>query len=279
MAQRQPSRTPEPRNEDDAVTLNEETSGYTPLPMIRDRNTLGWENLQANKLTFNSRVTNNKVNTVFEAWEMISVRPTTEMTNKKLVCGVEVSKMYRQLKDGYTGVRAVPSYTQHELMHMVTAAEQNWDDNRRSSILSRLIPGKKRGSYAQNLSRRLFELPGPLPGKLGALLDCRIVATNKNPYVKREWSVVLLEQMNGVMTEEQVSSAFHDRITTKFSKVDAHEDPIQKWFVVLCGQESRVCTSGTGFAAFDTASNPWLRVDEKMIRDREAACEDEGFET
>lgn len=166
---------------------------------------------------------------------------------------MRIISTYKASKDGYTGVRAIPSYSQIELAHMVTEAENNWTT--RYFGLSRLV---KLETYGQGLAKRIFELPGCLPSKLGALLDCRYVATNRNPHIRREWKIVMLESIPNVMTERgqlPYDPGFRNRSCTK------QRYPVQKWLVVLCGQETRV--SDKAFQAFNTMSNPWLKVDER----------------
>jgi hypothetical protein len=188
------------------------------------------------------------------------VRPTIELMGFKSVFGVKVASTYTVLKDGYAGVRAIPSYTQTELENMVAAAESSWD--------SGLLRFVKRDNYVRDLARRVFELPACLPSKLGALLDCRFVATNKSPYVRREWKIVMLKLVDDVMTDEGPRMKKF-RLWGRHSR--GRNDQVQKWLVVLRGQDTRI--SQEGFAIFNTMSNPWLRVDEKLHYARENMAE------
>ncbi|KAI1347854.1 hypothetical protein F5Y01DRAFT_294113 [Xylaria sp. FL0043] len=157
---------------------------------------------------------------------------------------------YKVLKDGYTGVRAIPSYSQVELAHAVAAAENEW-----SSGLGRLM---KQDTYSQDLAKRIFQLPANLPSKLGALLDCRFVATNKNPHVRREWKIVMLKPIVEVMTDDGRQSS----TSGLWSKgIRRQSNAVQKWLVILRGQGTKV--SEKGFQTFNTMSNPWFEVDER----------------
>ncbi|KAI1340792.1 hypothetical protein F5Y15DRAFT_414513 [Xylariaceae sp. FL0016] len=221
-----------------------------PLP---DKSPLGWNNF---------RVPDAETKTVYEAWEVISVHPTTEVRNKNRVLGLQLTSTSTVLRDGYTGVRALPCYTQEELASMVATTEQVY----RGSKVSRLF---SRTSYAQDLAARLFRLPGCLPNKLGALLDSRLIATNKCQYARREWKVVLLRDIESVLTDE--SAKPKPRGLFFCSSGGKQTAPVQKWVVVLRGRE--VKSSEEGFEAFDTVSNPWLRVDEQMILGRDDLME------
>ncbi|RYC65695.1 hypothetical protein CHU98_g528 [Xylaria longipes] len=202
--------------------------------------------------------------TVFESWEMISVRPTTELTSFKRILGVNFASTFKVLNDRYTGVRAIPSYSQSELAHMVAAAESEWTSKKNGLTLF-----TKQETYSQNLARRIFKLPACLPAKLGALLDCRFVATNKNPYIRRDWKVVIVEPMVGFMTDE----GQHRHNAGLCGR--RQREPIQKWLVIIRGQDTRF--SEKGFATFNTMTNPWLEVDEGLQYDgRNASGHHEG---
>ncbi|GAP91402.1 hypothetical protein SAMD00023353_6300460 [Rosellinia necatrix] len=176
----------------------------------------------------------------YEAWEAIYVQSTMERASTKRVFGVTIATTNNTCKDGYTGVRAIPSFTQHELGETYATEKNAWTANwlQPMSIF-------RRESYDQNLERRIFDLPASLPSKIGALLDCRFTATNNNPCVRREWKAVALKRIHDVITDE--GGAPQDK-------------PIQKWLVVIRGQSTRV--SKKAFPTFSTMSNPWLDIDE-----------------
>ncbi|KAI0465938.1 hypothetical protein F4859DRAFT_499267, partial [Xylaria cf. heliscus] len=222
--------------EDDASTLMDDEPDASPNTQRR------WSNFQ---------VDNHNTSTVFECWEMISVGPTTELTSYKRMFGMNIASTYTVLKDRYTGVRAIPSYSQQELEHMAAADEREWNSKRNS-----LAFWMKRETYTQNLARRIFELPTCLPSKLGALLDCRFVATNKNPCIRRDWKVVMLKPIVGFMTDEE------QQIHNGPSWGRSRSEPIQKWLVIIRGQDTRF--NEKGFATFNTTTNPWLKVDEGL---------------
>ncbi|KAI3328539.1 hypothetical protein F4824DRAFT_483259 [Ustulina deusta] len=230
--------------EDDASTLrNDEQETSLKTPTV-DNKPLCWKDFQVDSCD---------TATVFEGWEIISVRPTIELTALKRIVGVNILSTYRVLKDGYTGVRAIPSYSQVELAHAVATAQREWTS--RKFGLMGLI---KQDTYGQNLARRIFELPACLPSKLGALLDCRFVATNKNPHIRREWKIVLLKPIVEVMADEEQQP--HN--LARWNRGSRRQnDPVQKWLVILRGQDTKV--SERGFRTFNTMSNPWLKVDER----------------
>ncbi|TRX89454.1 hypothetical protein FHL15_009623 [Xylaria flabelliformis] len=153
---------------------------------------------------------------------------------------------------------------QKELSRKVAAAESEWALKKPHRALF-----AKQETYSENLARRIFKLPACLPSKLGALLDCRFVATNKNPCIRRDWKVVMLEEIVGFMTDEgqQVPNG---RLWGR-----RQFQPIQKWLVVIRGQDTRF--SEKGFETFNTMTNPWFKIDEGLQDDgRNATQQHEG---
>ncbi|GAW18309.1 hypothetical protein ANO14919_077840 [Xylariales sp. No.14919] len=236
-----------------------------------DASTIGDAEIEANMNTPTIDKTNlscghflidsNDSSTVLEGWEIISVQPTTELTSSKRIFGVNVVSTYKVMKDGYTGVRAIPSYSQLELAHTVATAEREWASQKSSRLV-------RHNTYSQDLARRIFELPACLPSKLGALLDCRFVATNKNPHVRREWKIIMLKPVLEVLTDEGQPP----RNLGIWNKGGGRQNtPVQKWLVILRGQDTRV--SQRCFQTFSTMSNPWLKVDERLHSDGEHVTE------
>ncbi|TGJ88503.1 hypothetical protein E0Z10_g255 [Xylaria hypoxylon] len=246
-------------HEDDVSTLgNDELEPSLNTPTI-DKQNLCWGNFPAES---------HDTSIVFEGWEIISVRPTTELASFKRMFGVDIVSTYKVMKDGYTGVRAIPSYSQVELVHAVATAEREW-----ASKASSLMHLTKQDTYGQNLARRIFELPACLPSKLGALLDCRFVATNKNPHIRREWKIVMLKPIFEVLTDE--GKPYNLGLWNMAGRKQS--DPVQKWLVILRGRDTRV--SKKCFQAFNTMSNPWLKVDERPQHAKENITEQhEGSE-
>ncbi|KAI1419773.1 hypothetical protein F5Y12DRAFT_776230 [Xylaria sp. FL1777] len=229
--------------EDDSSTLRDVEQEANLSAPTMDKKTHCWRDFQVDSYD---------TATVFEGWEIISVRPTIELTNFKRIFGVNFISTYKVLKDGYTGVRAIPSYSQVELADAVAAAENEWTSQKFGLV--RLM---KQDTYDQNLEKRIFELPACLPSKLGALLDCRFVATNKNPHVRREWKIAMLRPIVDFMTDGQ-QQPNNLGLWNRGSR--GQNNPVQKWLVVLRGQDTRI--SKKGFRTFNTMSNPWLKVDE-----------------
>ncbi|KAI1313223.1 hypothetical protein F5Y03DRAFT_159526 [Xylaria venustula] len=237
--------------EDDASALGDNTTETRVNSITADMKTLFWKEFQVDSCD---------TTTIFESWEIISVRPTVELTSFKRILGIKIISTYKVLKDGYTGVRARPSYTQAELANIVAAAEDEW-----ASQKLKLFRLMKQETYHQNLARRIFELPGCLPSKLGALLDCRFVATNKNPQIRREWKVVMLKPILEVMTDEGLRSG-NPGPWSKGGR--GQSELVQKWLLILRGQETRV--SEKGFRTFHTMSNPWATADAEISSERGA---------
>lgn len=189
---------------------------------------------------------------------MLYVRPTNEPRSRTQILGFNVKTTSVAARDGYTGVRAVPYYTQDELGRMVNEDQEAFDKS--CSKCGFLRTENKPSSYTEDLTTRLFALPGCLANRLGALLDTRHSATNKSPFVRREWKVVLLRPM-----ENPISGGSHkDQAKSPkrhFGRGRSQKnDPVQKWLIVIRGQVTM--TSQDGFLTYDTSSNPWLKADE-----------------
>ena len=147
---------------------------------------------------------------------------------------------------------------------MVTEEQQAYDSVRAKRRLFRI---SNRSSYTDDLTTRLFTLPGCLANRLGALLDTRYSATNKSQFARREWKVVLMKPLENVMSGHVALD--QSRAFGFLSRRRAYEDdPVRRWFVVIQGLVT--ITSKDGFVAYDTASNPWLAVDKQVRRHEES---------
>lgn len=193
---------------------------------------------------------------------MLSVRPSNELRSKTRFLGVDVKSTYVVARDGYTGVRAVPYYTQEELAQLATTAQEAYNSGRSKYWCTKI---KHRRSYAQDLSARLFALPGSLSNRLGALLDTRHSATNKSQYARREWKVVYIKLVENPIAGE--AAATQDPSKHRHQNPEKKNDAaMQKWLLIVRGQVTR--TSEDGFVAFDTSSNPWLKTDERVRQEK-----------
>ncbi|KAJ8121091.1 hypothetical protein ONZ43_g2374 [Nemania bipapillata] len=210
--------------EDDTSTLSSNDHEIDSKIPVMDERTPLWKNLQVN---------GHNASPVLESWEIIYVRPTRELTSQKCIL--------------------VPSYSQADLALEVDNAQRDFAVSQ-----SGIGCFKKQETYGQNLARRIFELPASLPSKLGALLDCRFVATNKNPCVRREWKIVMLTPITGALTDEGPRTNSRG-LWRKGDK--GQNQPVQKWLAIIRGQETRF--NEKGFAAFGTGSNPWIKIDER----------------
>ncbi|RYP22039.1 hypothetical protein DL765_001945 [Monosporascus sp. GIB2] len=243
-----------PPSEDDTSTAADDTSDTSSVLSAPDTNNLGWKIF---------RVPNSATDTVYEAWEMLSVTPTNELRSKTKFLGFDLKANYAVARDGYTGVRAVPYYNQEELAGMVTAAQEAYSTGRSRRGLLQIW---KRRSYMEDLTARLFSLPDSLPNRLGALLDTRYAATNKSPYTRREWKVVFMKRIESAIAADPSHDRSKPAAWYSARKRSQERGPIQKWFIVIRGQVTQ--TSESGFVAFDTATNPWLKADRQIHREK-----------
>ncbi|RYP43580.1 hypothetical protein DL770_011575 [Monosporascus sp. CRB-9-2] len=245
---------PSPPSDDDTSTAAYDTSDTSSVLSVPDTNNLGWKIF---------RVPDSATDTVYEAWEMLSVTPTNELRSKTKFLGLDLKANYAVARDGYTGVRAVPYYKQEELAGMVTAAQEAYSTGRSKR---RFLQIWKRRSYMEDLTARLFSLPGSLPNRLGALLDTRYAATNKSQYARREWKVVFMKRIESAIAADSSHNCSKPRAWYSGRKQTQERGPIQKWLLVIRGQVTQ--TSESGFVAFDTATNPWLKTDQQTHREK-----------
>ncbi len=196
------------------------------------------------------------------------MKPTSELRSWIRILGLNVKSTHAIARDGYAGVRAAPYYSQQEMEKMVTEAQESFNARHSKHWFTRIRDGR---SYAQDLTARLFALPGSLVNRLGALLDTRHSATNKSQYVRREWKVVFMDPMEnpigGEVTQDHCRPGKSDAGFMR-QRHSSYRDcaPMQKWLLVIRGQVT--LTSEDGFAAFDTFSNPWLKTDQRLHIDR-----------
>ncbi|RYP77432.1 hypothetical protein DL771_001227 [Monosporascus sp. 5C6A] len=245
---------PSSPSEDDTSTAADDTSDTSSILSVPDTNNLGWNIF---------RVPNSATDTVYEAWEILSVTPTNELRSKTKFLGLDLKANYAVARDGYTGVRAVPYYKQEELAGMVTAAQEAYSTGRSKRGLLQIW---KRRSYMEDLTARLFSLPGSLPNRLGALLDTRYAATNKSQYARREWKVVFMKRIESAIAADPSHNRSKTPAWYSVCKHNRERGPIQKWLLVIRGQVTQ--TSESGFVAFDTATNPWLKTDQQTHREK-----------
>lgn len=191
---------------------------------------------------------------------MLFVRPTNEIRNRTRILGFNIKTTMVTARDGYTGVRAAPYYSQETLEKMVAKDQEAYDRTR--PRIGFLRNGKMTSSYTDDLTARISALPGCLANRVGALLDTRYSATNKSPFSRREWKVVLMRPMDNPLSGNFLQGHATGSSTGGVSRKHGHKnDPVQKWFLVIRGQVTT--TSKSGFLTYDTSSNPWIRIDEQ----------------
>ena len=187
------------------------------------------------------------------------MRPTSEIKGRTEILGINLKTSFVTARDGYTGVRAVPYHTQEAFENMVSEEQEAYARSR--CRFGFLRNRKKSSSYTDDLNARISALPGCLANRLGALLDTRYSATNKSPFARREWKVVLMRPLEnplaGDVPQGHAVTLPVGRTTRKHTRKNA---PVQKWFLVIRGQVTT--TSQSGFLTYDTSSNPWIKIDE-----------------
>ncbi|KAI2612938.1 uncharacterized protein GGS25DRAFT_477849, partial [Hypoxylon fragiforme] len=151
------------------------------------------------------------------------------------------------LDDGFVELNPVTSYGQSELADLHAKRIDEYDGRNR----------KKAKSYAQDLANRVFLLKADIYNRVQHLMDDKIQATNKTPFRRREWRIVILDECEVQMTEllpERKKGIF---------RCQPEKPAMSRWFIVLRGQEVKTTKEDGGWRLFNRHSNPWWRIDAR----------------
>ncbi|KAI2618649.1 hypothetical protein GGS26DRAFT_346174 [Hypomontagnella submonticulosa] len=186
--------------------------------------------------------------TVYEAWEIISGEDTLNWSTWRTIFGIKLGLRWRSMNDGFMEVDPKPGYEQGELAGLHENAIREYEAKNR----------KKGKSYAQDLANRVFRLDAGIYSRLQQLMDDKIIASNKTPFRRREWRIVVLEegefQMTELLPERKYKGIFRRR----------QEKPaVTRYFIVLRGEEVKSTKEAAGWRLFHRHSNPWWRIDAR----------------
>ncbi|KAI2778934.1 hypothetical protein F4815DRAFT_475414 [Daldinia loculata] len=184
--------------------------------------------------------------TVYEAWMVLDSGGTIDRVAWKTFCGIKFGSKWKSYNDGFLTIEPLTSYAQEELAELHANAIQKYS-----------AKGSKKGrSYAQDLANRVFRLNAGVYNQIQFVINNKLRSTNRTPFRRRDWQVVVLEEgefrMTELLPERKKKGLFRRR----------QEKPaVLKYFVVLRGEEVKAAKEGDGWRTFSPYSNPWWRVD------------------
>jgi hypothetical protein len=187
-----------------------------------------------------------RTTTAYEAWELVFVRDRQMRQSWKTFCGIPFSTRWVNRNDGCVLVNPVTAYEQGELADMHEEAGCKYK--------------QAFGTYEQDLATRVHKLPHDIYDQLQHLIEDKTNATNRNPYRKREWHVVLLQQKESQMTEHVPEPRRRGLFGKKSPALDTY-------LVVLRGREVKSTKEEGGWKGYNRHSNPWWRLDSRETRE------------
>ncbi|KAI1367198.1 hypothetical protein F5Y08DRAFT_82333 [Xylaria arbuscula] len=196
---------------------------------------------------------NEHTTTVYEAWEFVKIDDGRMRHSGKTVFGINVSTKWISRNDGCILMNPMISFEQGELADLYNEAVCGHRHNRGAD---------QEAAYEQDLANRAYDLPSEVRDRLQNLIEDKILATNKNPYRKREWRLVLLQAGEFRMTE-----LAPERKRKSFFSREKQPPASRTWFVVLRGQEVKSTKEDGGWKNFSRYSNPWWKSDKRETKE------------
>ncbi|KAI1655044.1 hypothetical protein F4813DRAFT_187620 [Daldinia decipiens] len=184
--------------------------------------------------------------TVYEAWAVLDSGGTVDKVAWKTFCGIKFGGKWKSYNDGFLTIEPLTSYAQEELAELHENAIQEY--GAKSS--------KKGRSYAQDLANRVFRLNAGVYNRIQFVINSKLRSTNKTPFRRRDWQVVVLEEGEFQMTE-----LLPERKKKGLLRRRQEKPIVLKYFIVLRGEEVKSAKEGDGWRTFNPYSNPWWRVD------------------
>ncbi|KAI2469277.1 hypothetical protein F4781DRAFT_229848 [Annulohypoxylon bovei var. microspora] len=189
--------------------------------------------------------------TVYEAWELTDGEDTIARTTWKTIFGIKIGAKWKSLNNGFMELDPLAAYSQGELADLHADAIREYE-----------AKGPKNGKpYAQDLANRVADLKAEIYNKIQFLVDDKVKATNKTPFRRREWRIIVLEEGEFQMTE-----LLPERKRRLFWK--SRETPaVRRFFIVLRGEEVKTTKESEGWQQFNRHGNPWCRVDMRETQE------------
>ncbi|KAI1282241.1 hypothetical protein F5Y07DRAFT_395041 [Xylaria sp. FL0933] len=227
-----------------------------PRTSLRDVDSISIDSMESVPDGFGRRVTtfdNERTTIVYEAWELSLIKATYIRDSYKSIFGIKVATTWVHRNDGGVLNNPIVSFDQGELADMHEDAIHGFKHKRGCD---------QRMAYEQDLASRAYNLPAGIYDRLQQIVEDKTMTTNRNPYRKREWRVVVLQpgefQMTELLPERKRTSIFSWK----------RQPPVTPtWFVVLRGEEVKSTKEDGGWKAFHRLSNPWWRLDQRETKD------------
>ncbi|KAI1417678.1 hypothetical protein F5Y13DRAFT_61086 [Hypoxylon sp. FL1857] len=184
---------------------------------------------------------------VYEAWEVVYGGDSVDWWTWKSIFGIKLGLKWKTLDDGFLNLNPLSGYDQGELAELCANAVQEYDAK----------APKKGKSYAQDLANRVFHLDAGIYNKVQHLMEDKMRTSNKTPFRRREWRIVVLEegefQMTELLPERKKKGLFRRR----------EKPAVSRFFIVLRGEEVKATKEDGGWRLFNRHSNPWWRIDSR----------------
>ncbi|KAI1505459.1 hypothetical protein F5X99DRAFT_368056 [Biscogniauxia marginata] len=146
-----------------------------------------------------------------------------------------------QICQGSRNLNRISSFEQGELANLHAEVIRDYETKH----------SKRKGkSHAQDFANRAFNLLADVYNKLQHLMEGKIKATNRTPFRRREWQVVVLKK--GVF---QIMELLPERRKKGMSR-RKRSPAMRKWFVVLRGEGIKSTKEG-GWKTFNRPTDPW----------------------
>ncbi|KAI1771318.1 hypothetical protein F4818DRAFT_210244 [Hypoxylon cercidicola] len=248
-----PSRSSTDSSDNESVSSNEDAKTVTGKERENDDN-LSISSMESHPDVIGRRGMTLKDDesskTVYEAWEITYSDDTVDWDTWNVFCGVKFGIKWKSLNDGRIDISPSTAYDQGELADLHEDAIREYE-----------AKGRKKGrSYNQDIANRVFGLDLDIYKRLQHLMDDRQKATNKTPFRRREWRVVVFREGEFPMTDalpERKKSLIRRR---------RQKPLVHRWFLVLRGEEVKSTKEKGGWRLFHRHSNPWWRVDARESR-------------
>ncbi|KAI1428553.1 hypothetical protein F5Y12DRAFT_32987 [Xylaria sp. FL1777] len=222
----------------------------------RDIDSISIDSMESVPNVFGRRMVtfdNERTTTAYEAWELVLVGDRYIRQSWKSFCGIKFGTRWVNQSRGCVLTNAILSFDQGELADMHEDAIHGYKHKRGTS---------QEMAYEQNLANRVDNLPYEIYDKLQHLIDDKTVVTNRSPYRKREWHVVVLQpgeyRMTELLPERKRTSIFSWKKLPPITRT---------WFVVLRGEEVKSTKEDGGWKMHNRISNPWWRLDMRETKE------------
>ncbi|KAK5631833.1 hypothetical protein RRF57_007547 [Xylaria bambusicola] len=224
-----------PRRDTDSISINSMES----LPDFMGRTAVDFDN--------------DHVTTVYEAWELSLINDGQTRHSWKSLFGINIGTKWISRGDGCILMNPLVSFEQGELADMHEDAIRGHRNKRGTS---------QEVAYSQDLANRAYDLPSEVYDRLQSLLEDKTLATNKNPYRKREWRLIVLQpgefRMTDLLPERKRKSIFSRE----------KKPPVTRtWFIILRGREVKATKENGGWKTFSRYSNPWWKSDKRETKE------------